>query len=300
MSVRVVTDGSGSVVGRQATLPYGEGFALSGENDKHNFTSYERDAETWLDYAINRAYSPNIGRFTRPDPLRGSCNLITPQSLNRYTYVQNDPVNSVDPLGLLTSCPPGTTPLLDRNGLNLGCVSTTNPADILPNGGLFNDLGTIPISPEPPPPVLYPPVTEVSEDLYGDLNPCELKALKQTGALEEAGVYFARKRAEKVEEELWGNTDSPDGSYPNAVKHCVWSCEMVRLANFKTAKMWGDAHECNRDGKPMKDEQALADLHNNDVGRRLADQKGSCSSLCQNTGGLKVIRPPYGPHHPPK
>lgn len=39
-----------------------------------------------------------------PDPLAGS--LLAPQSLNRYPYVQNDPVNLIDPLGLLHGCIP--------------------------------------------------------------------------------------------------------------------------------------------------------------------------------------------------
>jgi hypothetical protein len=32
------------------------------------------------------------------DPMRG--NVMAPQSLNRFSYVANDPVNLIDPLGL--------------------------------------------------------------------------------------------------------------------------------------------------------------------------------------------------------
>lgn len=45
-----------------------------------------------------RYYGPRLGRFMSPDPLAGS--VGDPQSLNRYAYVLNDPVNMVDPLGL--------------------------------------------------------------------------------------------------------------------------------------------------------------------------------------------------------
>jgi hypothetical protein len=38
--------------------------------------------------------------FDQPDPYDGSYNLTDPQSFNRYAYVQNDPVNFVDPSGL--------------------------------------------------------------------------------------------------------------------------------------------------------------------------------------------------------
>jgi hypothetical protein len=39
-----------------------------------------------------------LGRFTSSDPLSGSRG--NPQSLNRYAYVHNDPINATDPSGL--------------------------------------------------------------------------------------------------------------------------------------------------------------------------------------------------------
>jgi hypothetical protein len=63
-----------------------------------------------------RQYHPFWQRFDQPDPYDGSYNLTDPQSLNRYSYVQNDPVNFVDPSGLNKAspytrygdCPPGS------------------------------------------------------------------------------------------------------------------------------------------------------------------------------------------------
>jgi hypothetical protein len=55
---------------------------------------------------MHRYYQNRLGRFSSPDPLAG--HLPNPQSLNRYAYVQNDPVDSVDPLGLY--CIPGHCP----------------------------------------------------------------------------------------------------------------------------------------------------------------------------------------------
>jgi hypothetical protein len=46
-------------------------------------------------------YSGKWHRFDQPDPDDGSYDLTNPQSFNRYAYVQNDPVNWVDPSGLL-------------------------------------------------------------------------------------------------------------------------------------------------------------------------------------------------------
>jgi lysozyme len=106
LSVRASVDSSGNVVGRQGHLPFGEEIGTSGELDKHKFTSYERDSESGLDYAVNRSHSPVLGRFVQADPYRNSGGVEDPQSWNRYSYSRNDPINLVDPMGLLEQ-PPG-------------------------------------------------------------------------------------------------------------------------------------------------------------------------------------------------
>ena len=98
LSMRLVLNTSGSVVGRQAHLPFGEDFAETGTQMKQHFTSYERDSETGTDYAVNRQYNQTVGRFLRVDLKTG--NIASPQSLNRYIYTKNDPVNKIDPTGL--------------------------------------------------------------------------------------------------------------------------------------------------------------------------------------------------------
>jgi RHS repeat-associated protein len=102
LSNRLITDGTGLVKGTMDNLPFGEDAVTgTGESEKHRFTSYERDTETGSDYAVNRQHEYSTGRFMRPDPSDGSYDVVNPQTLNRYTYVGNDPVNGVDPLGLL-------------------------------------------------------------------------------------------------------------------------------------------------------------------------------------------------------
>lgn len=110
LSERLVLDANANVIGRMAHLPFGEDFAESGTQEKHHFTSYERDVESATDYAVNRQFSSDIGRFSRPDPKGPSMKdpLVLgsygdAQSLNRYDYVRNDPVNAIDPGGL-TAC----------------------------------------------------------------------------------------------------------------------------------------------------------------------------------------------------
>jgi RHS repeat-associated protein len=65
------------------------------------------DVPTQLENAKARMYARVRGRFLQPDPLGlGAADVTDPQSLNRYNYVRNDPVNSVDPSGLRMSLGP--------------------------------------------------------------------------------------------------------------------------------------------------------------------------------------------------
>ena len=61
------------------------------------FTGQPYDAETGLYYFQSRYYDPELGRFIQPDtivPDPGSS-----QSLNRYSYVLNNPLKYIDPTG---------------------------------------------------------------------------------------------------------------------------------------------------------------------------------------------------------
>ena len=100
LSARLMTDSSGTKIGEQGHFPFGESWYLTNTTTKWQFTSYERDAESGNDYARARFDANRLGRLTSPDPIGGT--IINPQSLNRYAYVLNDPVNATDPTGL---CP---------------------------------------------------------------------------------------------------------------------------------------------------------------------------------------------------
>jgi RHS repeat-associated protein len=100
MSTRLVLDASGSILGRQGHLPFGEDFAGIGSQEKHQFTSYERDSESGTDYAVNRVYSPSLGRFLSADPYSPGSSIRDPRGWNRYSYTRNVVINRADPLGL--------------------------------------------------------------------------------------------------------------------------------------------------------------------------------------------------------
>ncbi len=97
-NVRALTDQAGQVVERHDYLPFGEECLtptctpLQGDNTR-KFTGKERDAETGLDYYRARYYDPKIGRFISEDPIKHN------GGLNFYAYVDNSPVNFIDPTG---------------------------------------------------------------------------------------------------------------------------------------------------------------------------------------------------------
>ena len=86
--------------------PFGEGGWETGTSD-HNFTGQNQDLVPNLFYDFPaREYHPGEGRWMSPDPAGvAAVDPANPQSWNRYGYVNNSPLNSVDPLGLtLAEC----------------------------------------------------------------------------------------------------------------------------------------------------------------------------------------------------
>jgi RHS repeat-associated protein len=93
-----VTDTVGNVGGRNSTNGYGT------EDDiRKQYTGYEKDEESGLDFAQARYYNGKHGRFTSVDPLTGSATIKNPQTFNRYSYGLNSPYKFNDPLGLVAN-----------------------------------------------------------------------------------------------------------------------------------------------------------------------------------------------------
>lgn len=107
LGTRIVTNPTTGTFFEQQTLPFGSaldetptaGGAFGATNRR--FTTYDRSATTGLDYAYNRHYDSQQGRFTQVDPSGlGYASLLSPQTLNLYAYCNNDPINHTDPSGL--------------------------------------------------------------------------------------------------------------------------------------------------------------------------------------------------------
>ncbi len=64
----------------------------------HSGEQFDSDLQQY--YLRARYYDPSNGRFNRIDPFGG--NYSDPQSLHKYAYGQEDPINAVDPTGAET------------------------------------------------------------------------------------------------------------------------------------------------------------------------------------------------------
>ncbi len=114
-STRGSISNTGNVQSRQDFTAFGEeigagtglrtsrqGFGASDTlREKYGLT--ERDDATGLDHTWFRKHENQAGRWTSPDPYLGSMSLGSSQSFNRYSYVENQPTNFVDPSGLNAS-----------------------------------------------------------------------------------------------------------------------------------------------------------------------------------------------------
>ncbi|MYH17778.1 MAG: RHS repeat-associated core domain-containing protein [Gemmatimonadetes bacterium] len=94
-STRSLVGEDGAVTAAYDYWPYGKILVSSGTGATHfRFTGHERDAESGLDYMLDRNYAYNIGRFLRPDPMQDEYPGISP-----YAYAANNPLKYVDPDG---------------------------------------------------------------------------------------------------------------------------------------------------------------------------------------------------------
>jgi RHS repeat-associated protein len=116
-NTRLVTDGSANVIARHDFTPFGEeipaGYAARNtqwgafDGVRQKFTGQEHDDENQFDFFQARYLSAAQQRFMSPDPANAGADLMNPQSWNGYAYVNNNPLNAIDPTGTCSIGPDG-------------------------------------------------------------------------------------------------------------------------------------------------------------------------------------------------
>jgi len=94
-SVTTITDGSRNVVQNYTYDSFGMVIPQNSFRNSFTFTGREWDKETGLYYYRARYYDPMEGRFISKDPIS-----FAGGDVNLYAYVENNPVNWIDPSGL--------------------------------------------------------------------------------------------------------------------------------------------------------------------------------------------------------
>ncbi len=119
-STTLVTNIRGDVLSRVLYKPYGSPLVQSGETSEFGFTGQRLEENLGIyDYGA-RFYDPELGRFLSADS--AGLDPLNPQSLSRYSYVLNNPLNLIDPSG--------HNPLAALGGMIAGFL-----------GGLFGAVG---------------------------------------------------------------------------------------------------------------------------------------------------------------
>jgi RHS repeat-associated protein len=115
---------SDGTAGRTFYLPYGEELSATA-NDRIKFATYTRDGSTGLDYADQRFFTSQFGRFMSADRFKRAAKVNSSGSWNKYSYVQNDPVNQTDRHGTCEDseeCEEPDLSLCDINPLDPMCT----------------------------------------------------------------------------------------------------------------------------------------------------------------------------------
>jgi len=104
-SIDVMTKEDGSIAERRSYDAYGARRnpewgkppgAMTSKTTR-GYTGHEEDDDVGLVNAKGRMYDPRLGRFTTTDPV--IADIFDGQSLNRYSYVNGNPLTFVDPTG---------------------------------------------------------------------------------------------------------------------------------------------------------------------------------------------------------
>jgi RHS repeat-associated protein len=104
-SSRLTSTQARGLYSSSAYAPFGEQYAVAGASDP-SFTEENSDTSSTLYDFTFREHSPSQGRWISPDPAgMAAADPTSPQTWNRYGYVNDDPLDTFDSLGLTSQSP---------------------------------------------------------------------------------------------------------------------------------------------------------------------------------------------------
>ena len=249
-----ITDQTGALLIANAYDEYG--VPKTGNGGRLQYTG-----QLWLPdfgayYYKARVYQPGIGRFLQTDPIRYAAGM------NLYAYVGADPVNAVDPLGLLQfDGPPTDLGSIDvngerknekRKGIRIGQGSSHNQPNLNERGRGGSD-GECPAT-----------------DNRGPAPRTELSWHGERMFIYVPQTFFISQQAERAaarryQGEVMSSVDSPLDAY----RHFYLSFALTQSFGPKIAKSITDSHEMSR----FDINSAAMDIRNNAVGRAFAQDE---------------------------
>ena len=115
-SASLELDNNANIISYEEYHPFGTTSYRSGRTEtetslkRYKYVGKERDEETGLYYYGARYYAAWICRFVSVDPMKEERVWLNP-----YNYVQNNPINRVDPTGMVDEKPPEGATSVERN-----------------------------------------------------------------------------------------------------------------------------------------------------------------------------------------
>jgi RHS repeat-associated protein len=149
-SSRLATTWQHAVYAKEQYAPFGETYQEIGQD--RSFTGQDQDTTSGVYDFLFRKYDSTAGRWASPDPAGWlAADLTNPQSLNRYAYVLNSPLNATDGLGLYLQCTGG---YIVYGNPSLGQSGEATTGETCTDSGNSSDNG-VSLQPDPDHPGAY-------------------------------------------------------------------------------------------------------------------------------------------------